>query len=166
MFLRIETIKEKKIICKRLRMSFSNYRPYELWHSFMPERKKIRNSVSDDLYSIAVYDSSFDFKTFSPEMEFDKRAGLEVKDLNTVPAGMELFTIPAGKYAVFTHFGTAADAPRTFKYIFGTWLPQSDYQVDLRPHFELLGEKYRRDDPESEEEIWIPVKRRSQIRKG
>jgi AraC family transcriptional regulator len=91
-------------------------------------------------------------------MEFDKRAGLEVRDFNTVPPGMETFIIPAGKYAVFSHIGTASDAPKTFGYIFGTWLPQSDYKVDLRPHFEILGEKYRRDDPDSEEEVWIPVK--------
>jgi AraC family transcriptional regulator len=26
-----------------------------------------------------------------------------------------------------------------------------------RPHMELLGEKYRNNDPHSEEEIWIPI---------
>jgi AraC family transcriptional regulator len=160
MFLRIETIKEKKIICKKLRMSFSDYKPYELWHSFMPSRKQIRNSVTDDLFSIASYPDSFDFKTFSPEMGFEKRAGLEVADFKTVPSGMETFIIPAGKYAVFLHKGRAADAPKTFGYIFGTWFPQSEFQVDMRPHFEILGEMYRRDDNDSEEEVWIPVKRR------
>jgi AraC family transcriptional regulator len=159
MFLRYETIKEKKIVCKRLKMSFSNYKPYELWHSFMSARKQIRNSISDDLFSIAVYSKSFDFKTFSPEMDFDKRAGLEVTDFDNVPPGMESFIIPGGRYAVFLHTGLAADAPITFGYIFGIWLPQSGYQVDMRPHFEILGEKYRRDDPVSEEEVWIPVKR-------
>jgi len=160
MFIKIETIREKKIVCKKLKMSYSNYKPYELWHSFMSVKKQIRNSVTDDLFSISEYSSSFDFKTFSPEMDFDKRAGLEVTNFNNVPQGLETFIIPAGKYAVFSHTGTAADAPKTFGYIFSTWLPESIYKVDLRPHFEILGEKYRRDDPESEEEIWIPVKQK------
>ncbi|MGD0583308.1 MAG: GyrI-like domain-containing protein [Bacteroidales bacterium] len=158
MFLRFEILREKKIICKRMTMSHSDYRPFELWHSFMPARKEIRNTVSDDLYSIALYGGSFDFKTFSPDMEFDKLAGMEVNDFDSVPAGMEPFILPGGLYAVFIHKGTAADAPETFGYIFGTWLPASEYIVDLRPHFEILGEKYKRDDSSSEEEVWIPVK--------
>ena len=38
--------------------------------------------------------------------------------------------------------------------------PNSDYKPDDRPHFELLGAKYKNDDPDSEEEIWIPIKRK------
>jgi AraC family transcriptional regulator len=30
--------------------------------------------------------------------------------------------------------------------------------LDNRPHFEILGEKYKQGSPDSEEEIWIPVK--------
>lgn len=28
----------------------------------------------------------------------------------------------------------------------------------MQPHFEVLGEKYKDNDPTSEEEIWIPIK--------
>jgi AraC family transcriptional regulator len=157
MYSRLETLKEKKIVCKRMTMSYSDYRSHELWHSFMPARKEIVNIVSDDLYSIALYDRSFNFKKFSLEMKFDKLAGIEVTDFNYIPPGMGTFTIPAGLYAVFIHNGTAADAPKTFGYIFGTWLPASEYDIDFRPHFEILGEKYRHDDLASEEEVWIPV---------
>jgi len=38
-------------------------------------------------------------------------------------------------------------------YIFSDWLPKSDYELDEKPHFEILGEKYKNDDPNSEEEI-------------
>jgi AraC family transcriptional regulator len=61
-------------------------------------------------------------------------------------------------YAVFIHKGPASKGPETYNYIFGTWLPGSDYILDSRPHFALMGEKYKNDDPASEEEIWIPVK--------
>ncbi|MEP7234441.1 MAG: GyrI-like domain-containing protein, partial [Ignavibacteriota bacterium] len=48
----------------------------------------------------------------------------------------------------------------TFQYILRTWVPNSNYELDDRPHFEILGEKYKKDDPSSEEEIWIPIKPR------
>jgi len=41
---------------------------------------------------------------------------------------------------------------------FGTWLPNSEYALDNRPHCDILGKKYKNDDPSSEEEIWVPIK--------
>jgi AraC family transcriptional regulator len=35
-------------------------------------------------------------------------------------------------------------------------LPGSEYFLDNRPHFEVLGDKYKNNDPTSEEEIWKP----------
>jgi AraC family transcriptional regulator len=66
--------------------------------------------------------------------------------------------LPEGLYAVFLHRGPATTGPKTFEYIFQTWLPASEYFLDHRPHFEILGTNYKNDDPDSEEEIWIPVK--------
>jgi AraC family transcriptional regulator len=62
-----------------------------------------------------------------------------------------------GLYAVFNYKGLNTDN-RIFIHIFTEWLPSSGYVLDERPHFEILGEKYKNNDPESEEEIWIPVK--------
>lgn len=74
-----------------------------------------------------------------------------------VPENMETFTLPGGLYAAFDYKGLNTD-DSIFQYIFGTWLPNSDYDLDDRPHFEVLGEQYRNNDPASEEEIWIPIK--------
>ena len=54
----------------------------------------------------------------------------------------------------------ASEGPETYKYIFETWLPDSDYLIDDRPHFAIMGEKYIGDSPDSKEELWIPVRRR------
>jgi AraC family transcriptional regulator len=67
--------------------------------------------------------------------------------------------LQAGDYAVFNYRGSSAD-PRIFQYIYGEWIPNSEYVLDDRPHFEILGEKYKNNDPNSEEEIWIPIKKR------
>jgi AraC family transcriptional regulator len=44
-----------------------------------------------------------------------------------------------------------------FEYIFATWQLSSKYVLDHRPHFEILGDKYKNDNLESEEEIWTLV---------
>ncbi len=54
--------------------------------------------------------------------------------------------------------GPASKGPETYRNIFETWLPASGYVLDNRPHFAVMGEKYRNEDPDSEEEIWIPIK--------
>ena len=36
------------------------------------------------------------------------------------------------------------------------------YILDNRPHFEVLGGKYKNNDSNSEEEIWIPVKQKQE----
>jgi len=155
---RIETVGERKMVGLRLTMSLSMNRTRELWQNFMRLRQEIKNQVGSDLYSIQLYDDLY-FKTFSPHTTFEKLAAVEVKDFNEVPPDMVSFTLPSGLYAVFIHKGAASTGPATFNYIFSTWLPNSEYHLDNRPHFEVLGETYKNDDPNSEEEIWIPVKK-------
>ncbi len=154
---RIALCKEKKLVGKRLRISFSENSTFELWKSFMPGRKEIQNNVGTELYSLQNYPPFF-FDKFNPNAEFEKWACLEVKDFKSVPPDMETYILPAGLYAVFVYQGLSSMAADTFQYILGTWLPQSGYSLDQRPHFEILGEKYKYEDPASEEEIWIPIR--------
>lgn len=150
---RIETLPEKKLVDKKKRMSLVENRTRELWQGFMPHRKEIGNTVSTDLYSLEVYNDSLFFRNFNPTREFEKWAAVEVNDFDHVPHEMETITLPTGLYAVFIHKGSVSDGPRTYEYIFRTWLPQSDFELDNRPHFALMGGKYKNDDPDSEEEI-------------
>lgn len=125
----------------------------------MPLRNEIRNSIGSELYSIEIYEPLF-FNNFNSEREFEKWAAVEVTDFETVPANMETLSSPCGLYAVFLHKGAAGKGPETYRYIFRTWLPESDYLLDNRPHFAIMGEKYKNDDPDSEEDLWIPIKKR------
>lgn len=153
----IKNLEEKKLIGKRLRMSLINNKTPELWRSFMQKRSEIKNNINSELYSMQVYDEDY-YRNFNPTNEFEKWATIEVSDFNTIPEEMEKFNLISGLYAVFNHKGDASSAPQIFGYIFGTWLPNSEYELDNRPHFEVLGEKYKNNDPNSEEEIWIPIK--------
>jgi AraC family transcriptional regulator len=126
----------------------------------MPRRHTIKNRVGLDLYSIQVYASTFDFHLFNESTPFERWATVAVADFNVVPDGMETFSLPGGLYAVFDYKGTPETFSATAQYLFGTWLPQSGYHLDNRPHFEILGSKYKHNDPDSEEEIWIPVSKK------
>lgn len=149
---------QKKLIGKKLEMSYVKNRTGELWRSFMPRRKEITNNIGSELYSMQIYNGIFDFQNFNPNDNFTKWAAVEVTDFEKIPENMESYTLKGGLYAVFTHKGSSLDFQRTFQYIFGVWLPNSDYKIDDREHFELLGEKYKNESPDSEEEVWIPIK--------
>jgi AraC family transcriptional regulator len=154
---RIEVIAEKKLIGRSMTMSLAVNRTGELWRDFMSRKRGIKNIIGNVLYSIQVYDPSY-FTLFDPRTTFLKWAAVETAAVNEVPDEMEAFTLPCGTYAVFIYKGPASAGSHFFQYIFSTWLPSSGYMLDDRPHFEILGEKYKNEDPESEEEIWIPVR--------
>ena len=150
---------EKKLIGKRLTMTFADNQTFKLWQSFMPNRSAVKNNVSPDLISMQIYPSGFSFTNMDVTTPFEKWAAIEVNNFDFVPPQMEKIIIPSGSYAVFHYQGLNTD-PKIFEYIFGTWRPNSEYLIDNRPHFEILGEKYKNNDPTSEEEIWIPIKQR------
>ena len=123
----------------------------------MPVRKRISNAVGLDLYSLQVY-KNFDVNSFTPDTEFTKYALIEVNDFIDIPIDLQQYTLNGGLYAVFLHKGLAEQFPKTMEFIFSQWLPSSAYALDDREHFEILGERYKRNDPSSEEEVWIPIK--------
>ena len=138
---------------KKLVMSQLENKTADLWKSFMPFRNTIPGKVNNLLYSLQVFPSDY-FKSFNPATTFEKWALVEVSNCDALPEGMESFSLEGGLYAVFQHKGMDTTL---FNYIYSQWLPVSAYKLDQRPHFEVLGEKYRNGDPESEEEIWIPI---------
>ena len=157
MISRIETINEKKLVGKRMTMCYADYRIGELWGSFMPRRKEITNTLTNDLISLVVYAPNH-FINFKPTNEFERWATVEVENFNKVPDEMETYNLSSGLYAVFNYKGMSSGAPAFFHYIYTEWVPNSNYILDDRAHFEVLGEKYKNNDPSSEEEIWIPIK--------
>ena len=157
MFLRTQSLNAQKFAGKHLQMSFSNNKTFELWNGFMPLRRQIGGTIGNELYSIEVFPPDF-FKQFNPGTEFEKWAAVEVKDSSSLPDGIEILESPGGLYAVFLHKGPASEGPKTYNYIFSEWMPTSQYTVDERPHFALMGDKYKSDSVDSEEEIWIPIR--------
>ena len=156
--LRLETLTPKRLIGQRRVMSLATNTTRELWQGFMRQRAAL--PAGGGRYSLQHYPPGY-FTHFSPETLFEKWAAQEVADpAFAVPAGFEMLDLAGGLYAVFLHQGPASQGAATFRYILETWLPNSNYVLDERPHFELLGDKYCNDAPDSEEEIWLPIKLR------
>jgi AraC family transcriptional regulator len=139
-------------------MTLSDNKTGDLWKNFMRQRNKITNNLTSEMISMQLYDQSIDFEKFNQDTSFEKWSAIEVPYFQTVPDGMETFILISGLYAVFVHKGPASSGDKTFKFIFETWLPDSGYTIDNRPHFEILGDKYKHENHDSEEEVWIPVK--------
>jgi len=138
-------------------MSFAKNTTIDLWRNFMLKRSEIKNKIHADFYSLEIFPENF-FADFNPSAEFEKWAAVEVSDHNFIPEGMQALIVPDGLYAVFIHKGPAVEGQKTYNYIFLEWIPKSKYTVDQRPHFALMGDKYKNDSPDSEEEIWIPIR--------
>lgn len=156
---KIENINKRIFIGKNIRMCLSNNKTVELWKSFMPKRKEIQNNLNFNLYSLQIYSLDY-FDNYDPNKEFEKWALIEVSDFSFIPNGMKSYTLEGGLYAVFGYRGLNSDT-KIFDYIFREWIPNSEYLVDNRPHFEIMGEKYKNNDPNSEEEIWVPIKKKN-----
>lgn len=154
----IELKPQKELIGQRLKMSYADYKIGSLWGRFMPRRKEIKNTVSNDLIGLTLYTKTH-FSHFSPTNEFEKWATIEVSHIDQLPEGLETYSFPGGLYALFQYRGSSKDIAKFYQEIFTVWLPSSEFELDDRPHVEVLGAQYKNNDPSSEEEIWIPIKR-------
>ncbi|WP_339925550.1 GyrI-like domain-containing protein [uncultured Cyclobacterium sp.] len=153
---RIVNSKDKQLVGKSCRMSLVNNRTAKLWKSFITIKATIPNLKSQELIALQVYDRDH-FASFDPTKEFDQWACIEVEDLTEIPDDFTALSLKGGLYAVFNYKGPSIDKS-IFEYIYCTWVPQYDYQLDDRPHFQVMGDKYSNSSPLSEEEIWIPLK--------
>ncbi|MDN3595718.1 GyrI-like domain-containing protein [Zunongwangia endophytica] len=138
-------------------MSFAENKTAKLWQEFIPLKMANFGKKQVDLYSVEVYKDLSFFSNFDPKQTFMKWAAIRKEDIEKIPSEFTTLEVPEGKYAIFTYKGSSTEAPQSYQQIFQHWLPASGFQLDDRPHFAIMGEKYKNNDPTSEEEIWIPI---------
>ncbi len=148
---KIVTLTEKKVVGMQSKMLMHQYEKIiKLWKSFMPKKHELKNTINQELIAIQDYP---DFGNL--ETSYNIWACAEVSDFINIPDSMQPFTISEGLYAVFLHKGM--DAGKTYQRIMTEWLPNSGYAIDDRPHFQVMGDKYKNGSPDSEEDFYIPV---------
>ncbi len=155
----IKTLESKTLAGLSADTTLASDDPAILWQQFMPRSRELTSVVGDELYAVQVYDAGFVQGKFTAESVFRKWAAIEVQNGFVLPAGIEQLILPKGMYAVFIHKGPASNFGATASYIYGEWLPASNYKLEDRPHFQVMGKKYLgHTHPDSEEEVWVPVK--------
>ena len=124
----------------------------KLWSAFRPDVAQIPNRVGQGAFGI--YE---EYHENENNVGFSYICSVEVSDFDTVPEGMISRVIPEHLYAVFRHSGSLSFLPETLKYIWGSWLPKSDYEYVEKPDFELYSPGQQMDDPDKILHLHIPV---------
>ena len=133
-----------------------------IWEEFLPLMKKIPHNLPvHESYGVCFYTESF-----SKNGLFYYLAALPVSSLEEIPMELVGKTLPASEYAVFTHNGSivgkTSTVRDTYAYAYGTWLPNSQYENPYGYDFEFYDERFKgNQDPESEIDICIPIRKRS-----
>jgi len=150
---RIEIIEAKKLIGFSITTAFQDDKTPIIWKKFMMRRNEISNRISNQLFSLQIYPDNF-----TPNQTFQKYALAEVSDFDNIQQEFETFELESGKYLVFNYKGKAENGPEIFRYLFQNFIPENQFEIDYRPHFEIFGDDYNPNSDSAEEEIWIPVK--------
>lgn len=132
-----------------------------LWEEFIGRAGEVKNARQGICYGLC---------SCGPECEpekgickcgetgFSYMAGIEVSEAENIPAGMVAKTVPASKYAVFTHVGSLDKLKDTYDYILQTWLKESGYELTGSSCFELYDERFNPSSDDSEIDLYMPVK--------
>ena len=123
----------------------------DLFRTFMPRRKEILHRSNEQVIDLKIYPPDY-FKRIFISTPFLKWAVVEVDIFEKIPQGMERVDFLGGLYAMFQVPGTQANH-QVFTDIFSHWLPSSGFELDDRPHFDVLnfGEN------NNFQEIYIPL---------
>jgi len=156
---RIVESKEILIVGLKAEANFHNIHLVtpQLARQFMPRLNEVKHRKGSFILSLQKY-NHFDYNTFNPDESFKKWIGVEVINLDAVPQNMETLSIATGRYLVIDFKGSLPEFIKFWQNIHSSWLPNSEYELDDRPHFEKLPPSYNPMQTVNEEEIWIPIK--------
>ncbi len=112
---------------------------YDLWDNLFGPRMNEDGFVHDPNHP----DESYGVSIMIDEEAFDYWALDSLSAGATVPAGMEEYTIPGGKYAKFAVSSIKAMG-ECYQYVYAEWLSENrDLELDMqRPCYELYGKAY------------------------
>ena len=155
MFLRTEFIKERKFVGQSIQMSLIDNLTFQLWSTFKPNIGLINHRINNHFISLQEYGGISYFSNFKFTNIFTKYALVEVSAFEN--DSFDHVRVTDTLYAVFLHKGSSENFPLTMNYILSEWLPNSLYRLADAAHFEVLDKRYKKESPDSQEEIWIPI---------
>lgn len=96
----------------------------------------------------------------SREDELVYLVGSSVAPTSAVPTGMTVWRIPALTYAHFTHRGPISQLSETINYVYGAWLPRSEYERAVGPELERYDERFGDGGEKCELDFLVPITRK------
>lgn len=94
-----------------------------LWQAFAPHRELIQNRI--DGHFVGLYES---YSETEHSTEFCYICSAPVSEFGELTPGMVRRELDAQRYTRFTHRGPISELEQTLSYIWGSWLPKSDYR--------------------------------------
>ena len=125
----------------------------KLWGRFVSKVKTVKNRVGETAYEVHIepeeYEQTKNFFVF---------VGVEVDKVDDLPLEMFVKILPPSKYAVFTLKGKEITSNWP-DMIYKKWLPKSGFEEAHKFTIEYYDERFKgTDDPESELDIYVPIK--------
>lgn len=120
-----------------------------MWQRFIPREHEIEGKRQPAVsYGICIPSDS---------EQYTYVAGFEAEGAS-VPDGMIKVSVPAQRYAVFTHKGKTAGMGETYELIYSKWLPLQGLKVVKGIDYERYDERFHGPEVESSEvDIYIPI---------
>jgi AraC family transcriptional regulator len=126
----------------------------ELWERFAPHIGNVPGQVSHVAYGLC-------FNALSPD-GMDYLTGVEVSSTSGLPGDFSVATIPAQKYAVFSHREHVSQMYQTLEAI-DKWFPGSGLEIacesaEAPNFFERYSEEFDPLTGMGGMEVWVPIK--------
>jgi len=129
-----------------------------LWPRLIKRFDEIPNKLGKDGEFYVTYGICNEiWKENQIQDQFNYYAGVEVEKGSVPPEGMELLHVPEQKCAVFVHQGGIKELSLTNQYIWGTWLPQSGYELAPASDLEVYPADFRPEKSDASLELWVPL---------
>ena len=145
-----------KIVGMKTSTTIKNNVVPQLWDKFNKVSCQIEN-VKVKKVALGVC-PTVDTKDFNEETPFEYIAGLIVENFDKVPEGMTTYEIATQKYAVITHKGALDKLQETYDYFYSIWPKESGQEFSGGAEFELYDERFMFGSPDSEMDIYRPIK--------
>lgn len=127
---------------------------YGSWQELLERCEEIENRVPKTYLGLTMSQSG----NFT-EDEVEYIAGAKVSFCDKIPEGMIKYTLPEKKIAIFDIHDLDSDtAQKTIDYIYGYWLPNSNYERDQGHDYEYFENIVNFEDPGTTSKYVIPVK--------
>ena len=149
---RFETRNETRVVGLAKQFSISTPDYFMLWAPFKSYIGHIPFEIPN--CNFGIYEAA---EANGDEAQFSYMCCSGVTEFGDIPEGLQTRVLPEQHYAVFKHRGPFANVQETFKYIWGTWLPNSDFDYSPTPDLEVFPANYNSTAEDAVVDLYVPI---------